>query len=61
MQMSWRQVGVPQRHRQRLVAEQLLHAAEVRAAHHEAAREGVAEVMPGEILDLRVAYGRAGG
>jgi hypothetical protein len=45
-----RQVGVPERHLDALVPEQLLDGLERRAAHHEVARERVAEPVRGDAL-----------
>src|SRR5262249_47962894 len=46
-----REVGIPERHRQRLVAEQLLDRPKVDASHHQTARERVAEGRPKEPPD----------
>ncbi|MCC6850439.1 MAG: hypothetical protein IT294_18260 [Deltaproteobacteria bacterium] len=53
-----REVRVPKRHHERLVAHELLHRSEIDAGHHEAAREGVAEIVPAEALDARFLEGR---
>src|SRR5438128_230586 len=49
--VSRREVRVAQRHRDRLVAHELLHGAQIDAFHHEAAGERVSQIVPVEVLD----------
>ncbi|MDZ4724299.1 MAG: hypothetical protein SGI97_10405 [candidate division Zixibacteria bacterium] len=46
---------VAQCHGNRLVTQQFLHRQQIHAAHHQMGGEGVAQVMKGEVLQLRAA------
>jgi hypothetical protein len=50
-------VGVPERHRQRPMAEQIPHRRKVHPGHDQMAGEGMAEVMEGKIVNAGPAAG----
>ena len=56
-----RKMAVPERHRQVLVPEELLHGAEVHAGHDQMRRERVAKRVPRRARDVGAAAGAAEG
>ena len=56
-EMGWREMRIPERHADVGVPEQLLDRPDVYPLHHEVGCEGVAEVMPAEVLNAGALHG----